>query len=104
MPASQAHTAFVCGRNGGGIGEVYGIQDQIDVIVGTLSKAAGCLGGFVACSRRWADLVRSLGRPHIFTTALPLPVVTAAYGKTLLSKPQTAVSSFPRCLPFERPC
>ncbi|CAA6675579.1 unnamed protein product [Spirodela intermedia] len=48
----EAHTAFVCGRNGGGIGEVYGIEDQIDIIVGTLSKAGGCLGGFVACSQK----------------------------------------------------
>ncbi|CAA6671384.1 unnamed protein product [Spirodela intermedia] len=76
----EAHTAFVCGRNGGGIGEVYGIEDQIDIIVGTLSKAGGCLGGFVACSRKWSDLVRGLGRPYIFSTASPLPVIVAAYG------------------------
>ncbi|CAA7408478.1 unnamed protein product [Spirodela intermedia] len=75
----EAHTAFVCGRNGGGIGEVYGIEDQIDIIVGTLSKAGGCLGGFVACSRKWSDLVRGLGRPYIFSTASPLPVIVAAY-------------------------
>lgn len=70
----------MCGRNGGGIGEVYGIEDQIDIIVGTLSKAGGCLGGFVACSQKWADLTRGLGRPYIFTTASPLPVIAAAYG------------------------
>ncbi|CAA6664589.1 unnamed protein product [Spirodela intermedia] len=69
----EAHTAFVCGRNGGGIGEVYGIEDQIDIIVGTLSKAGGCLGGFVACSQKWSNLVRMTGRPYIFTTASPYP-------------------------------
>ncbi|CAA6664862.1 unnamed protein product [Spirodela intermedia] len=82
----EAHTAFVCGRNGGGIGEVYGIEDQIDVIVGTLSKAGGCLGGFVACSQKWSDLVRVTGRPYIFTTASPLPVIAGAYAAVTVAK------------------
>ncbi|CAA7401175.1 unnamed protein product [Spirodela intermedia] len=82
----EAHTAFVCGRNGGGIGEVYGIEDQIDIIVGTLSKAGGCLGGFVACSQKWSDLVRGLGRPYIFSTASPVPVIAAAYAAVTVAR------------------
>ncbi|CAA7401180.1 unnamed protein product [Spirodela intermedia] len=82
----EAHTAFVCGRNGGGIGEVYGIEDQIDIIVGTLSKAGGCLGGFVACSQKWSNLVRMTGRPYIFTTASPLPVIAGAYAAVTVAR------------------
>ncbi|CAA6664590.1 unnamed protein product [Spirodela intermedia] len=82
----EAHTAFVCGRNGGGIGEVYGIEDQIDIIVGTLSKAGGCLGGFVACSQKWSNLVRTTGRPYIFTTASPLPVIAGAYAAVTVAR------------------
>ncbi|CAA7401181.1 unnamed protein product [Spirodela intermedia] len=82
----EAHTAFVCGRNGGGIGEVYGIEDQIDIIVGTLSKAGGCLGGFVACSQKWSNLVRTTGRPYIFTTASPFPVIAGAYAAVTVAR------------------
>lgn len=43
------------------------------------SKAAGCLGGFVACSRTWKDLLVNRGRAQVFSTALPVPVVAAAH-------------------------
>ncbi|MQL81585.1 hypothetical protein Taro_014034 [Colocasia esculenta] len=49
----DAHTTLVCGKNGGGIAEVYGIEDQIDICIGTLSKATGCIGGFIAYSKKW---------------------------------------------------
>ena len=42
------------------------------------SKAAGCLGGFVACSRRWKDFLVNRGRSQVYSTALPVPVVAAA--------------------------
>lgn len=37
------------GENGGGAPELFGCQDDIDIVVGCLSKAAGCVGGFIAC-------------------------------------------------------
>lgn len=43
------------------------------------SKAFGCLGGFVACSRRWKQLLQNRGRAQVFSTALPVPVVAAAH-------------------------
>jgi hypothetical protein len=55
-----------------------GAMLQVDVHVGTLSKAVGSLGGFVACSSRLRRLLLNKGRPVIFSTALPLPVVAAA--------------------------
>ena len=42
------------------------------------SKAVGCLGGFVACSRQWKDFLVNRGRSQVYSTALPVPVVAAA--------------------------
>ncbi|CAA6664586.1 unnamed protein product [Spirodela intermedia] len=64
----EAHTAFVCGRNGGGIGEVYGIEDQIDIIQEMVGPGPG------------------LGRPYIFSTASPVPVIAAAYAAVTVAR------------------
>uniref|UniRef100_A0A1D1ZLN7 serine C-palmitoyltransferase n=1 Tax=Anthurium amnicola TaxID=1678845 RepID=A0A1D1ZLN7_9ARAE len=85
----DAHTTLVCGKNGGGIAEVYGIEDQIDICIGTLSKATGSLGGFIACSKEWKDLIRARGRPYIFTTAAPLPIVVACYVAITVAKKES---------------
>ncbi|PON60823.1 Glycine dehydrogenase (decarboxylating) [Parasponia andersonii] len=45
----DAHGTFVCGKSGGGVGEEFNCEKDIDICVGTLSKAAGCHGGFIAC-------------------------------------------------------
>lgn len=45
----KAHGTLVCGENGGGVAELFECENDIDICVGTLSKAAGCQGGFVAC-------------------------------------------------------
>lgn len=45
----QAHGTFVCGENGGGVAEEFNCEADVDLCVGTLSKAAGCHGGFIAC-------------------------------------------------------
>lgn len=51
---------------------------QVDLHIGTLSKAVGALGGFIAGPRAARDLVLNVGRPFVFSTALPVPVVAAA--------------------------
>eukprot|EP00741_Cyanophora_paradoxa_P004279 tig00000792_g4154.t1 len=48
---------------------------EADLRVGTLSKAAGCLGGFVACSAQWKRWLLNRGRAYVYSTSLPLPVV-----------------------------
>ncbi|XP_021808601.1 8-amino-7-oxononanoate synthase-like [Prunus avium] len=76
----DAHGTFVCGKNGGGVAEQYNCERDVDICVGTLSKAAGCHGGFIACSKRWKQLIQSRGRSFIFSTATPIPISAAARG------------------------
>ncbi|MQL93072.1 hypothetical protein Taro_025709 [Colocasia esculenta] len=89
LVVDDAQTILVCGRNGGGIAEVFGIQDQIDICVGTLSKATGCQGGFIACSKRWKRLIQGRGRPYIFTAAIPVPIVAACYAAVTVAKKES---------------
>lgn len=49
----DAHGTFVCGENGGGVPEAFNCEKDVDICIGTLSKAAGCHGGFIACSCCW---------------------------------------------------
>ncbi|EEC70871.1 hypothetical protein OsI_02393 [Oryza sativa Indica Group] len=82
----DAHGTLVCGENGGGAPELFGCENDIDISVGTLSKAAGCQGGFIVCSNRWKRLIQSRGRSFIFSTALPVPVVASVHAALHVSK------------------
>ncbi|KAJ1625403.1 pyridoxal phosphate-dependent transferase, partial [Pavlovales sp. CCMP2436] len=75
----DAHASLVCGERGGGVAQMQGVgSEHVDVTVGTLSKAFGAHGGFVACSREVKQLLVSRGRAVIYSTALPAPAVAAA--------------------------
>src|SRR4051812_43496363 len=74
----EVHSAGMYGRAGAGIAAREGAMHRIDVVEGTLAKAFGCLGGYIAANRDIIDSVRSYAAGFIFTTALPPAVCAAA--------------------------
>jgi glycine C-acetyltransferase/8-amino-7-oxononanoate synthase len=73
----EAHATGTIGSHGKGGEEYFGIEGQVDIIMGTFSKALGSSGGFVAGSRAVIELLRNRARSFIYTTAPP-PAACAA--------------------------
>ena len=77
MMIDDAHASGVLGATGGGTVEHFGLHGRVDVQVGTLSKAIGVLGGFIAGPTPLIEWLQNRGRPYLFSTSPPPSVVAA---------------------------
>ena len=98
----EAHATLVFGQHGGGIAEAQGVGEDVDLHIGTLSKAFGAHGGFVGCSTPMKRLLLSRGRAGIYSTALPLPAVAAARSALTLATPELRRQLWARVEAFSR--
>ncbi len=78
----DAHASGVLGKNGAGTASHFNLYGRVDIQLGTLSKALGVIGGYIAGSHELKDWLINRGRPYLFSTAHP-PMVAAALIKAL---------------------
>ncbi len=80
LMVDEAHATGIFGPGGAGLVKAGGLEKSVNLCMGTLSKAFGAYGGFVACSEPMRQLLVNRSRPFIFSTAMPPAVAGAALG------------------------
>ncbi|MGH7885685.1 MAG: 8-amino-7-oxononanoate synthase [Thermodesulfobacteriota bacterium] len=74
----EAHAMGVIGERGSGATEYFNVENRVPIVMGTLSKAAGSLGGYICGSRKLTDFIRNRVRTYIFDTSLPASSLAAS--------------------------
>ena len=77
----DAHALGILGKGGRGSASHFGLEDQVDIYMGTFSKSLASLGGYIAADARVIDFIRTNSRPYIFAASVPpaqIAVATAA--------------------------
>ena len=83
----DAHGLGVLGKHGRGTAEHFGLEDEVDIIMGTFSKSLASLGGFMAASKRVIEYVKHTSRPYIFSASItPASVACALTALRILER------------------
>ena len=82
LMVDDAHASGVLGKNGRGTGEYFNVEDKIDIVMGTFTKAFGGIGGFISGSKELTDYLRISARTYVFS-APPPPVISAGLIKSI---------------------
>ena len=83
----ESHAVGVIGKGGRGTASFFGLEDQVDIYMGTFSKSLASLGGFMAASERVVNFVRHTSRPFIFSASMtPASCVTALTALKILER------------------
>jgi 8-amino-7-oxononanoate synthase len=90
LMVDEAHSLGVLGKQGRGVTEDAGVENQVDFIVGTFSKSLGSIGGFCVSNHPELNLVRYASRPYIFTASSSPSIIasTRAALKVLRTRPE----------------
>ena len=91
LMVDEAHATGVLGRHGGGAVEHYGLDGKVDVLMGTLGKALGAIGGYIAGSKALITYLGRFARSFLFTTSLPTPCAAAALAAVRLLRENTGL-------------